>query len=100
MRVKPEDFLKLFGSFIFELGENTRFRIFEFTRIRVLAYFKYMLSKDRCQFSGRIGAIDFELLTTAILSHWKPLEIDWEKVVLSQLNWGQAESGMGFKYYY
>ncbi len=49
---------------------------------------------------GRIGATDLELLTTAILSHWKSPEIDWEKVVLNELNKGKAESGMGFQYYY
>ncbi len=51
-------------------------------------------------FIGRTGAIDFEPITTAILSHWKQPEIDWESVVLSQLNEGQAQSGMGFKYHY
>jgi hypothetical protein len=49
---------------------------------------------------GRIEAIDFEPITTAILSHWKSSEIDWENIVLSELNKEQAESGMGFRYHY
>ncbi len=59
-----------------------------------------MLRGDSCQFNGRIEAPDLELLTIAILSHWKSPEINWEKVLLSELNKRQAESGMGFQYYY
>ncbi len=34
----------------------------------------------------RLGTTDYELLTKAILTHWKAPEIDWEKVVLNRLN--------------
>jgi len=38
------------------------------------------LLKTRDSVSGRAEARDYELLTTAILSYWKPPEIDWTKI--------------------
>ncbi|MEX0616701.1 MAG: hypothetical protein WD231_02705 [Candidatus Woykebacteria bacterium] len=49
---------------------------------------------------GRVEAQDFELLTKAILTYWKPPEIDWKKIALSQSNSVKGQSGMGFEYYY
>ena len=47
-------------------------------------------------FRGRIETTDYELLTKAILSHWKAPEIDWEKVALNNLYSKQAKSAIGF----
>ena len=49
---------------------------------------------------GRIGATNLELLTTAILSHWKSPEIELDNIALSEINENQSKSGVGFQYYY
>ena len=50
--------------------------------------------------SGRIGATNLELLTKAILSHWKSPEIDLSNIALSNTNIIKSKTGEGFQYYY
>ena len=45
-------------------------------------------------------AINLELLTTAILSHWKPLDIDPQTIALNELKRIQAQNEHGFAYMY
>lgn len=45
-------------------------------------------------------AINLELLTTAILNHWKHLEIDPTAFILNELNKSQAQNERGFTYLY
>ena len=49
---------------------------------------------------GRTQATNYELLTKAILSHWKSPEIDLSNILLSKQNEDKSESERGFQYYY
>ena len=42
----------------------------------------------------------FELLFDAILTHWKPQNIDMTKIHLDEANKYQAKSEAGFTYFY
>ena len=49
----------------------------------------------------REEAIDLELLTDAILSHWKPLkEMNFDTILLDKNNIYQAQNEGGYNYYY
>ncbi len=62
--------------------------------------YQYYGVREKCNFHGRIEATDYELLSRAILSHWKSPEIDWEKAVLSKQFIQQSQTDAGFRYYY
>lgn len=46
------------------------------------------------------GAKHLELLTTAILQHWKPIDFDPNALILNELNISQAQNERGFAYVY
>ena len=50
--------------------------------------------------TSREEANNLELLTDVILSHWKPLEIDYKTLVLSEENRFLTQTQAGFAYYY
>ena len=47
----------------------------------------------------RTGAIDLEPLLESILTHWKPLNIDYTSLILNQINATKAQTKAGALYY-
>ena len=52
------------------------------------------------KYRGRIEATNLELLTKVILLHWRPPEIDLEKVILNKVNEDKSQNDRGLQYYY
>ena len=48
----------------------------------------------------RQEATYFEHLADAIITYWKPANIDWANVALNEANKLQAQSKAGFTYFY